>query len=216
MKLKNKKSRNIIGIIQSCLIFALVILVIFMMIQINRLQGTARVINYAGLVRGATQREVKLEITGSQNDELIKYLDDILSGLKYQDGNYDLVKLQDKEYQDKLQVQIDYWNKIKKEIEAVRSNGYENTDIVNMSETYFKMADDTVSAAENYSEKIATKIRTIELLSVLDMLCLVILIIVQTIMAMKMARQNKLLDRTSDSFRQATGRRETSTGTPAC
>lgn len=51
MKLKNKKSRNIIGIIQSCLIFALVILVIFMMIQINRLQGTARVINYAGLVR---------------------------------------------------------------------------------------------------------------------------------------------------------------------
>ena len=108
MKLKNKKSRNIIGIIQSCLIFALVILVIFMMIQINRLQGTARVINYAGLVRGATQREVKLEITGSQNDELIKYLDDILSGLKYQDGNYDLVKLQDKEYQDKLQIQIDY------------------------------------------------------------------------------------------------------------
>lgn len=193
MKLNNKKSRNIIGIIQSCLIFALVILVIFMMIQINRLQGTARVINYAGLVRGATQREVKLEITGSQNDELIKYLDDILSGLKYQDGNYDLVKLQDKEYQDKLQVQIDYWNKIKKEIEAVRSNGYENTDIVNMSETYFKMADDTVSAAENYSEKIATKIRTIELLSVLDMLCLVILIIVQTLMAMKMARQNKQL-----------------------
>ena len=194
MKLKNKKSRNIIGIIQSCLIFALVILVIFMMIRINRLQGTARVINYAGLVRGATQREVKLEITGSQNDELIKYLDDILSGLKYQDGNYDLIKLQDKEYQDKLQVQIDYWNKIKKEIEAVRSSGYENTDIVNMSETYFKLADDTVSAAENYSEKIATKIRTIELLSALDMLCLVILIIVQTIMAMKMARQNKLLE----------------------
>lgn len=91
-----------------------------------------------------------------------------------------------------MQVQIDYWNKIKK-IEAVRSNGYENTDIVNMSETYFKMADDTVSAVENYSEKIATKIRTIELLSALDMLCLVILIIVQTIMAMKMARQNKLL-----------------------
>ena len=38
----------------------LVVLIIFMMIQINRLQGTARVINYAGLVRGATQREVKI------------------------------------------------------------------------------------------------------------------------------------------------------------
>lgn len=78
------------------------------MVQITRLQGTAHMINYAGLVRGATQRMVKLEITGSRSDELIKYLDDILSGLIYQDGHYDLVKLHDKEYQDKLQVQSDY------------------------------------------------------------------------------------------------------------
>ena len=88
----NKKSRNIIGITQSVLIFVLVVLVVIMMIQIDRLQGTARVINYAGLVRGATQREVKLEIAGSENDELIEYLDDILSGLKYQDGHYDLLE----------------------------------------------------------------------------------------------------------------------------
>ena len=87
----NKKSKNIIGIIQSFLILILVVLIIFMMIQISRLQGTARVINYAGLVRGATQREVKLEITGNQNEELIKYLDDILLGLRYQDGHYGAV-----------------------------------------------------------------------------------------------------------------------------
>ena len=55
------------------------------------------------------------------DDELIEYLDDILSGLKYQDGHYDLVKLHDKEYQKKLQIQIDYWDEIKKEIEAVRN-----------------------------------------------------------------------------------------------
>ena len=68
---KKRKSNNIIGIIQSFLILILVVLVIFMMIQISRLQGTARVINYAGLVRGATQREVKLEITENRNEELI-------------------------------------------------------------------------------------------------------------------------------------------------
>ena len=191
---KNKKSRNIIGITQSILIFVLVVLVVIMMIQINRLQGTARVINYAGLVRGATQREVKLEIAGLENDELIEYLDNILSGLKYQDGHYDLVKLHDEEYQNKLQLQIDYWDEIKKEIEAVRSDGYKNTDIVNMSENYFNMADDTVSAAEKYSEKIAIKIRSIEILSALDMMCLVILVVIQTLAAMKMAVQNKLLE----------------------
>ena len=175
----NKKSKNIIGIIQSFLILILVVLIIFMMIQISRLQGTARVINYAGLVRGATQREIKLEITGNQNDELIKYLDDILLGLRYQK---------------KLQIQSDYWDKLKTEIEAVRNKGYENTDIVNMSEIYFTMADKTVSAAESYSEKIAVKIRTIELLSALDMLSLVILVIMQTLKAMQMAMQNRLLE----------------------
>ena len=194
MQTNKKKSKNIIGIIQSFLILILVVLIIFMMIQISRLQGTARVINYAGLVRGATQREVKLEITGNQNEELIKYLDDILLGLRYQDGHYDLVKLNDEEYQEKLQIQSDYWDKLKTEIEAVRNKGYENTDIVNMSEIYFTMADETVSAAESYSEKIAIKIRTIELLSALDMLSLVILVIMQTLKAMQMAMQNRLLE----------------------
>ena len=146
------------------------------------------------LVRGATQREVKLEITGNQNEELIKYLDDIFLGLRYQDGHYDLVKLNDEEYLEKLQIQSDYWDKLKKEIEAVRNKGYENTDIVNMSEIYFTMADETVSAAESYSEKLAIKIRIIELLSALDMLSLVILVIMQTLRAMQMAMQNRLLE----------------------
>lgn len=189
-----KKSKNIVGIIQSCLILILIVLIIFIMVDISRLQGTARVINYAGLVRGATQREVKLEITENQNDELIKYLDDILNDLKYQNGQYNLVDLQDKEYHDKLQILSDYWEELKKEIKAVREAGYQNTDIVNMSEIYFKMADETVSAAESYSERIAVKIRTLELLSVLDMLCLVILIVIQTLAAMKMSVLNKLLE----------------------
>lgn len=190
----NKEKKNIIGITQSGLILVLVVLIVFMMVQINRLQGTARVINYAGLVRGATQREVKLEITENQNDELIKYLDDILNDLKYQNGQYNLVDLKDKEYHDKLQILSDYWEELKKEIKAVREAGYQNTDIVNMSEIYFKMADETVSAAESYSERIAVKIRTLELLSVLDMLCLVILIVIQTLAAMKMSVLNKLLE----------------------
>lgn len=38
---------------------------------------------------------------------------------------------------------------MKTEIEAVRNKGYENTDIVNMSEIYFTMADETVYAAES-------------------------------------------------------------------
>ena len=38
----DKRIKNIIGIIQSCLILILIFLIVFMIIQINRLQGTAR------------------------------------------------------------------------------------------------------------------------------------------------------------------------------
>ena len=93
--------KNLISILQSCLALILVILVALMMVEIGNLKGTARVINYAGLVRGDTQRAVKLEITGTRNDELIAYLDDILSDLTSGDGHYELVKLKDAAYSGK-------------------------------------------------------------------------------------------------------------------
>ena len=179
---------------KSILILVLVALVAAMMLQIESLQGTARVINYAGLVRGATQREVKLEIAGYENDELIQYLDDILSGLKFQDGHYDLVRLNDANYQEKLDVQIALWQRLKTEILRVRQHGYENTDIVEMSEEYFALADDTVSAAEDYSEQIATRIRVLEIASAADMFVLIALLIAQTVSALRIIKKNKVLE----------------------
>ena len=138
-----------------------------------------------GWCAGDTQRAVKLEITGTRNDELIAYLDDILSdltsGMALRIG-----KAQGRGLSGKAGHPECYWERLKAEVAAARQRGYENTQIVAMSETYFEMADETVSAAEHYSEKIAMKIRTIEILSALDMLCLVILIMLQTAMALKM------------------------------
>ena len=53
-----KKLQNFFTALQSILIVILIGLVSTMMVQIGQIQGTARVINYAGLVRGATQRLV--------------------------------------------------------------------------------------------------------------------------------------------------------------
>ena len=112
--MKTKRLRTFATIIQSVLILAMMALVTSMIVQINCLQGTARVINYAGIVRGATQREVKLEIVGQKNDELIAYLDDILEGLKYESRKYNLVSLQDETYQSDLDAQMEYWKQLKK------------------------------------------------------------------------------------------------------
>lgn len=132
------------NILKTTLVLFLAVLVVVMMWEIRKIQGTAKVVNYAGLVRGGTQREVKLEVTGTADDELMAYLDDILDGLKYGDGIYGLVSLPDITYQNNLDEQISYWEKLKAEIISVREKGYEATDVIAMSETYFKLADETV------------------------------------------------------------------------
>ena len=58
---KNKKIRTMGTVVQSVLILILMILVILLMSEIGRLQGTARVINYAGLVRRSEERRVGKE-----------------------------------------------------------------------------------------------------------------------------------------------------------
>ena len=112
-----------------------------------------------------------------QNDELINYLDGILEDLKYKDGDYNLIKLDDNDYEKKLDTQIAFWILLKDEIYKVREYGYENTDIVNLSEEYFQLADQTVSAAEKYSERIACNIRLFEIFTAIDMIIIIIFII---------------------------------------
>ena len=90
-------------------------------------------------------------------------------------------------------MQIEYWQELKNEIYKVREKGYEATDVVEMSERYFSYADDTVSAAETYSEMIADKIRMLEYLSAFDMVLLIGLIIEQYFLSKKIAKANKLL-----------------------
>lgn len=63
-----------------------------------------------------------------------------------------------------------------------------------MSETYFEMADETVFAAEDYSQTIATKIRWLEILSAADMTLVIVLMLMQSIQAIQIARKNKVLE----------------------
>lgn len=119
---------------------------------ISHMQGNARVINYTGIVRGATQRLIKQEMNGSPNDDLIPYLDGILSELSTGQGENGLVALPDAEFQGLLAKMRRSWDEIKAEIAQVR-DGADGQRLFALSESYFELADQTVSAAERYSEK---------------------------------------------------------------
>ena len=46
----------------------LIILILIIILMVSRIQGTARVVNYAGLVLGKTQQIIKLEDAGMPQD----------------------------------------------------------------------------------------------------------------------------------------------------
>lgn len=135
-------------------LFALISMISF--ISIKHLQGNARVINYTGIVRGATQRLVKQELNHIQNDDLIQYLDGLLLELSDGDGDNGLIALPDPSYRELLYEMRRSWGELKTEIAKVRSNE-ENNELYNLSEQYFVLADQTVSAAEVYAERNVTE-----------------------------------------------------------
>ena len=194
-KQKETAHRRMSRGIQVVLSLLMIVLTICMMLQVHNIQGDARVVNYAGILRGATQREIKLEIAGQPDDTLIDYLDTIFDGLLHGGGKYGLTRIDDRDYQEKLQLQFDFWQQLKDEVTAVRLHGYGQTDIISDSEAYFQLADDTVSAAEVYSQKCATNIRYLEFLLSFIMAALLILLIVQSVEQMLLRRSNHELNR---------------------
>lgn len=66
----NKNLSYIMRFGMTVLTVILIVLFFSIMIMVGQIQGTARIVNYAGLVRGGTQRMVKLEDAG----ELIRAL----------------------------------------------------------------------------------------------------------------------------------------------
>lgn len=139
-------------IIPVILAAALFITGLLSILSIHGLQGNARVINYAGVVRGGTQRLVKQELDGQPNDDLLLQLDGILEELDTGVGENNLDQLADEEYQDLIfQMQV-LWGTLKDEIQRVRQ-GAGGAELFRLSEEYFTLCNQAVNAAELYAEE---------------------------------------------------------------
>lgn len=133
------------------LTIALIFTGVFSLFSLHNIQGNARVINYAGVVRGATQRLIKQELNQMPNDALIKQLDSILTELQTGQGEHQLTRMDSPQFQDIIAKMQSQWELLKEEIHLVRDGG-ETAKLFMDSEAYFELADQAVSAAEQYSE----------------------------------------------------------------
>lgn len=180
-----------IGILTGCL----VILISVMIYVVSGIQGTARVVNYAGLVRGGTQRMIKMENAGSPQETLLKSIESYIDGLQRGSDELNLVKLNDRAFQDKMEELATYFQKLKQEIQKVREEGCGQTDIISMSEEFFKICDEAVNLAEVYSQKKASQLDSIEKLIIADIMGLIVLTAAELIKALRYAALSRILQK---------------------
>ncbi|MFP3040523.1 diguanylate cyclase [Treponema primitia] len=128
--------------------------------SIQQQAGNARVVNYVGIVRGATQRLVKEELRRQSDDKLQKRLDTIVDELITGGPVNNLVRIPGEDFQNNMAEVRKSWNLLKEQIQIVR-NGGDDQELYDQSQLYFDLANDTVFKAESYSETQVNRSRNI-------------------------------------------------------
>jgi diguanylate cyclase (GGDEF)-like protein len=175
-----------------------VVLVLFIVMStvsltsLELLQGNARVVNYVGIVRGATQKLVKEELMGYPNDAEIKRLDGIVNDLLEGGGDNKLVVLDDESYLENMLRVKGSWNELKRDIADVRNGGSQSQQkLYDASQEYFELVNATVFSAEEYSE--AQVIRISGIMISINVI-FVLLIAVGAVFAVRSAREKHRAD----------------------
>lgn len=192
---KDKKLTYFLRAAMMVLTTILIVLFLVIMSMVGKIQGTARVVNYAGFVRGGTQRMVKLEISGEPQDKMYQTISSYIKGLRNGSEELSFVRLDDIDFQNKMDELAKYYDELRSEILLVREKGYENTEIIEKSEKFFKICDEAVGFAEVYSQKKATGLDHLEKIVLVDILGLVLIIATELIKAVRFAAQNKILQK---------------------
>ena len=111
---------------------------------------------------GGTQRMVKLEISGEPQDKMYQTISSYIEGLRNGSEKLSFVRLDDIDFQNKMDELAKYYDELRSEILLVREKGYENTEIIEKSEKFFQICDEAVGFAEVYSQKKATGLEHLE------------------------------------------------------
>lgn len=157
-----KISTSLKIVVAMLLTFSL-ISVLFTIIQLNRMSNDGRVVNHAGIVRGASQRLVKLEMSGQAQEKLITKLDRLINGLINGDKKLQLQKATDTESISKMNDAKKAWDTLKKSIVKARKDK-KYDDLLQVSEDYFEKTNKAVFAAEVFSKKNVTFLKNVQII----------------------------------------------------
>ncbi|MDR1003026.1 MAG: response regulator [Oscillospiraceae bacterium] len=154
--------------------------------SIIEMSGNARIVNYAGIVRGGSQKLFKMETYAyytdsdldlEKRDKLTARLDNIIDclingGVVIADDKT-LIQMHDDTFQEDMRLIRLSFDEIKEEIRLVRE-GKAPADLYSMTERYFDLCNTTVGDSEDFSQEQVNE--NIALLIVMNVLLLLLMI----------------------------------------
>lgn len=168
--LKKRKKEGEVMKIKTILIASMTVLfTVFLInalsifVMVDRMTLDSRVVNFSGIVRGATQRLVKLELSGSRSDEIMARLDKIINGLIDGDDELNLPRAVDAKYISSLNDVKTRWESLRGNIIGMRQNPSLSSVVLRESEEYFEATDKMVLDAEIFSYTKVKQIKIIQL-----------------------------------------------------
>ena len=126
----------------------------------------AKVINQSGVVRGGTQRAIKLELSGQPNDQLIAKLDNLIEGLINGNEELGLPKATDPSYLANMEKLQTAWGEIKQLSQQLRQNpqsAQTRQQLLEASEELFTIANETVGNSETFAANQAQGLKNTEI-----------------------------------------------------
>lgn len=130
-------------------------------VQLDKMHMDGTVINSSGIIRGATQRLVKLELADHPSDDLIRSVEGVIDGLLKGSDTLGLSAATDSVYIAEMTKVQNEWSSLKATILEVRTSN-DNESLLIESESFFETTNKAVAAAQSFAEKKVTTLKVIQ------------------------------------------------------
>ena len=119
---------------------------------VGRMATDGRVVNLAGIVRGGSQRLVKLELAGRPSDALAGKIDGLIEGLIAGSDPLGLPPAQDAAFLAAMQEVRTDWQQLRRQIGVLRTQREAGAELLATSEHFFELCNRAVTAAEDFAK----------------------------------------------------------------
>lgn len=118
---------------------------------LHQIRNDVGLVNRVGMIRGRTERLVKLELAGQRSDELIKEIDDLMAGLINGDVSLGLPGVREPKVLPQHEVLVKSWHNLKRFIADFRTNSATKDSLIKYSENHWEITNKRMAEIENYA-----------------------------------------------------------------